>query len=266
MKGCRNEHRTRMPPLSEVYKLCGMVRADLGSFPPSPQARHLEGGESYGVIQPTVLDWINSIVFVYLLLAIVCTIFNEGIAGIASVHAKTLAPRASDKTGRKTCRTVTVTPTAHKRRSALVLVLLVCLVSFLAGCAGSGNLPVPKNLTAIRHTVFIINENHTFDNYFGTFPGADGTTTGLISTGQWMPLSPMPDRYQGDILCNGWDCSLQAIDIGKMDKFDVISGGTWGAYTQATQQQIPNYWACARRPAIRGQFKTAHQTPFRTVI
>ena len=91
---------------------------------------------------------------------------------------------------------------------------------------GSVSRAVPENFTAIRHTVFLINENHTFDNYFGTFPGADGTTTGRLSTGQSIPLSPMPDSYPAGNLCNGWDCSLQAIDGGKMDKFDVISGGT----------------------------------------
>jgi phospholipase C len=33
-------------------------------------------------------------------------------------------------------------------------------------------------LNKIKHIVFIVKENRTFDNYFGTFPGADGATTG----------------------------------------------------------------------------------------
>ena len=28
----------------------------------------------------------------------------------------------------------------------------------------------------IEHVVIIVKENHTFDNYFGTFPGANGAT------------------------------------------------------------------------------------------
>jgi phospholipase C len=28
----------------------------------------------------------------------------------------------------------------------------------------------------IQHVVIIVKENHTFDNYFGTFPGATGAT------------------------------------------------------------------------------------------
>jgi len=32
-----------------------------------------------------------------------------------------------------------------------------------------------KTKTPIQHLVFVMQENHTFDNYFGTYPGADGT-------------------------------------------------------------------------------------------
>ena len=36
-----------------------------------------------------------------------------------------------------------------------------------------------KNL--LKHVVIIVKENHTFDNYFGTFPGANGVTLGRAS-------------------------------------------------------------------------------------
>src|SRR5712692_3450408 len=39
-----------------------------------------------------------------------------------------------------------------------------------------------NGLRRIQHIVFIVKENRTFDNYFGTFPGADGATTGMIHT------------------------------------------------------------------------------------
>lgn len=44
-----------------------------------------------GLFNSTVLDWVIGIVFVYLLLAIMCTTVNEWIAGILSLRAKTLA-------------------------------------------------------------------------------------------------------------------------------------------------------------------------------
>jgi phospholipase C len=38
-------------------------------------------------------------------------------------------------------------------------------------------MPLRSNLeNRIDHVVIIIKENHTFDNYFGTFPGAEGPT------------------------------------------------------------------------------------------
>src|SRR5690242_18139504 len=42
-----------------------------------------------------------------------------------------------------------------------------------AGGAGTGG-GAPG---VIRHVVVIVKENHTFDNYFGSFPGVEGTTT-----------------------------------------------------------------------------------------
>ena len=42
--------------------------------------------------------------------------------------------------------------------------------------------PAPTD-TPIKHVVVIVKENHTFDNYFGTFPGAEGTTPCQTSQG-----------------------------------------------------------------------------------
>src|SRR4030088_2800107 len=53
-----------------------------------------------------------------------------------------------------------------------------------------------QDLSSIQHIVFIIKENRTFDNYFGTFPGADGATSGTISTGQVIPLGHAPDKVR----------------------------------------------------------------------
>jgi len=50
-----------------------------------------------------------------------------------------------------------------------------------------------KGIHKIKHIVFIVKENRTFDNYFGTFPGADGATSGSISTGEVVPLGHAPD-------------------------------------------------------------------------
>ena len=101
----------------------------------------------------------------------------------------------------------------------------------------------------IQQVVFIIKENRTFDNYFGTFPGADGATTGTISTGDVIQLGHTPDRTPRDI-SHSWNSALTAIDGGAMDQFDLIPGGNQNgdylAYTQLAESDIPNYFALAR--------------------
>src|SRR5579885_990439 len=47
--------------------------------------------------------------------------------------------------------------------------------------AGGGQ--VGPLVTPIKHVVVIVKENHTFDNYFGSFPGAEGTTKCKTSQG-----------------------------------------------------------------------------------
>jgi phospholipase C len=141
---------------------------------------------------------------------------------------------------------------------ALPLIVLMFVVWVFTGC-GSVATP-PEDLSTIQHTVIIICENHTFDNYFGAFPGADGATSGLMSTDQRIPLSPMPAEYQDQTLCNTWDCALLALDRGKMDKFDLISGG-WSAYTQASEPEMPNYWAYARRFVLADHYFTSVHGP-----
>jgi phospholipase C len=105
-------------------------------------------------------------------------------------------------------------------------------------------------LNNIQHIVFIIKENRSFDNYFGTFPNADGATTGVISTGETIPLGHTPDRTPHD-LCHSWACATQSIDGGKMDRFDMVYmgdiDGTMLPYTQLHEADIPNYFALAKQ-------------------
>jgi phospholipase C len=148
-------------------------------------------------------------------------------------------------------------------RPALGLVALTWAACLFGGCgsgSGSASAPLP-GLNAIQHTVFIICENHTFDNYFGAFPGADGVTSGTTSTGQSIPLSTMPDTYPDSVLCNSWDCALLAMDNGKMDKFDLIGGTAWSGYTQASEQEVSNYWAYARQFVLADHYFTSVHGP-----
>jgi phospholipase C len=101
----------------------------------------------------------------------------------------------------------------------------------------------------IKHVVFIVKENRSFDNYFGRFPGANGATQGTLSTGQVIDLQHMADMPQHDA-DHTWFSALEAMHNGKMDRFDLDPlanvEGDYMAYSQLTESDIPNYYTYAR--------------------
>src|SRR5258708_8338533 len=107
----------------------------------------------------------------------------------------------------------------------------------------------PGDISAIQHIVFKIKENRTLDHYLGTYPGANGATTAVISSGQTIRLLHAPDPPPRDI-SHGWFDAIQAGDAGKMDRFDIISGanlnGDLLGLSQLTQSDIPNYFNYAQ--------------------
>jgi phospholipase C len=101
----------------------------------------------------------------------------------------------------------------------------------------------------IQHIVFILKENRSFDNYFGTFPGADGATSGTISTGQRISLAQAPNVMPHDI-GHDWGSAHTAMDNGRMDRFDLVGeasgpNGELLSMTQFLDADIPNYWSYA---------------------
>lgn len=70
----------------------------------------------------------------------------------------------------------------------------------------------------IEHVVIIVEQNHTFDSYFGSYPGADG-----FSSDPDVPYYPIPfrpeDRPPDQRLSNGRLTALQAFQSGRMDGF-----------------------------------------------
>ncbi|HZD17933.1 MAG TPA: alkaline phosphatase family protein [Actinomycetota bacterium] len=115
--------------------------------------------------------------------------------------------------------------------------------------------------TPIKHVVFLIKENRTFDHLFGTFPGANGVTVGM-DRGQPRPLVRGTDgRTPGDIP-HCYPCAIAAWNEGKMDGFLQGEHGDW-AYTQLHRDQLPNYWSLARDYVLFDNFfASAHGPSF----
>ncbi len=128
----------------------------------------------------------------------------------------------------------------------------------------------PRGIHKIRHVVIIMQENRSFDSYFGTYPGADGIP-GLAGNPGKVPCVPDPATgrcvkpYHDRTLVNVGgphdDCAFMGdLDNGKMDGFikeretcmnpvDPISceatekDDVMGYHTA---QEIPNYWRYAK--------------------
>jgi phospholipase C len=108
--------------------------------------------------------------------------------------------------------------------------------------------PVVESTYPIKHIVIIDKENHSYDNMFGRFPGADGATRARLSDGQVVPLAHTPDHTALDIGHAG-DSASFATDGGKMNRFDALPGALQGgkdiADSQFYRSDIRNYWRYA---------------------
>jgi phospholipase C len=164
----------------------------------------------------------------------------------------------------------------------LVALAVVLLQRFNAGTGPAGDPPrVPPRTTGrpggihkIRHVVIIMQENRSFDSYFGTYPGADG-----IPMRRGKPVVCLPDPRK--LVCqrpfhdtrdrnaggpHDYVDAIKDIDRGRMDGFvrqaragsreacridvadpactlrpeepDVMGYHDW--------REIPNYWTYAR--------------------
>jgi phospholipase C len=137
--------------------------------------------------------------------------------------------------------------------------------------------------TPIRHVVIIMQENRSFDHYFGTFPGADG-----IPPNTCVPLDPrqpshgciVPFHDPHDVNAGGphGPANAQAdlddgIKANRMDGFLKEQAGARDdckpdapacstskdgvarndAVGYHTEQEIPNYWTYAKRFVLQDQ-------------
>ncbi len=168
----------------------------------------------------------------------------------------------------------------------LRLALVGSLLAFLLGACGSGahrratpgaqlptttptgTLTVPaQGIHKIQHVVIIMQENRSFDSYFGTYPGADGIPSGVCVPNPPGPcVRPFHDRH--DMNAGGphsLSNSIADVDGGAMNGFveqqqaglQSCSSTFNPACGNATGEpdvmgyhngaDIPNYWAYARR-------------------
>src|SRR5579859_1987057 len=79
------------------------------------------------------------------------------------------------------------------RRARRHAPLFLALILGIGGLASTAHATTLRGIHKIRHVVIIMQENRSFDSYFGTFPGADGIP-GLAGNPGQVPCIPNPDQ------------------------------------------------------------------------
>jgi phospholipase C len=165
------------------------------------------------------------------------------------------------------------------------LATFICCTAILAGCGGGGGstqsaLPKPPQTgspsTPIAHVVLVIQENRTFNNFFATYPGADGTTTGSvvqyspcnIAQNGTIPLAKSNLVIYPNDLNHRFNSYYAAYDNGNMDAFDKIrfpdgQNECTYPYQYTDPSQIQPYWTMAEQYTLaEHMFTTQGSTSF----
>ena len=115
----------------------------------------------------------------------------------------------------------------------------------------------PAPAAGVSHILILMQENHSFDNYYGTFPGAEGFPAGLAVEG----VAPfhMPSVFTRNP-SHSADTARAAMHDGAMDRF-VSAEGTRDTMGYFDSRDIPNYWAYARRFTLADRFFSSFAGP-----
>ncbi len=112
--------------------------------------------------------------------------------------------------------------------------------------------PTVQTRWPIKRVVYLMLENRSFDNIFGTFPGADGARSG-VRAGEEVPLIRCPEWLPGDLPHDlvSWEASYNG---GRMDGFAIGEFGPSYAYSQFNRNDVPNYFHWAEEFVVCDNF------------
>jgi phospholipase C len=159
---------------------------------------------------------------------------------------------------------------------------IALLATILLGSSCRKTLPLPGEVEKVKHVVVIYLENHSFDNLFGQFPGANGIQNATVAnytqvdaTGTpygVLPAIPNPafptnlpnkpfmiDQYVAndmmtpDVLHRYYQEQMQ-IDGGKMDKFALYNGNSAGLSQGYYQTSMIPFYSLAQKYTLCDNF------------
>src|SRR5438552_1512358 len=117
------------------------------------------------------------------------------------------------------------------------------------------------NRTPVEHVVVIMKENHAFDNYFGTYPGADGIPANVsLPDGQGGVIAPHPlnATWTWD-LPHSREAMLQSYDGGKNDGFAMAASAWFPGLGEIAmgyydRRQVGGYWSLAENYTLADRY------------
>ncbi len=127
---------------------------------------------------------------------------------------------------------------ASERMSEVAAGILAATVTMLGIASAQTGSNIPVN-----HFIYIIQENHTFDSYFGTYPGANGIPPGTTlpelpgGSPKYKPFHLTATHVPHD-LGHTWQAARTAWDQGRMDGF------MWAEWPEA----LRFYWGAKPVP------------------
>jgi phospholipase C len=148
--------------------------------------------------------------------------------------------------------------------TAAVLATMLAAGPLVPGTPAAAGVSAHQPRTPIRHFVVLMQENHTFDSYFGTYPGADGVPKGVCmpvdpARGAKPCVRPYHIGNQSIIdLDHSESSATSDVDNGRMDGFvraqNIRSGDGSQAMGYYNASDVPFYWNVADRYVLFDHF------------
>jgi phospholipase C len=149
----------------------------------------------------------------------------------------------------------------------LPIATATCVLIGLAGIAGAAPKKEPAPRTPIRHFISLMQQNRSFDHYFGTYPGADG-----VPKGTCMPVNPAQPAGRCVKPFNIGDRVVRDLPQDHKTFVRQYRHGRMNGFVSATQQSsgvnssvmgyldgdtIPYYWSVAKNYVLFDRFFTS---------
>jgi phospholipase C len=148
------------------------------------------------------------------------------------------------------------------RRLAPLLLLALLLAAPLAPVVGAST--TSASTLPIKHIFIFVEENHTFDNYFGTYPGVNGLANAKPqpvpgSTKPAVPFEINKATVAKD-LCHLVKCARTDYANGSMTGF-VVGENSTGTMGYFNPDVIPYYWDYATQYVLMDNWFTPFMGP-----